>query len=93
MIKDLLVRVTTSRQLVKPQNSRTKVHLLIPTVPTNAFYHVPTNCLAPGSVFKPHTTQNSSIWSDAELTPETSASETVTVIAWFPSNQAKIDQS
>ena len=45
------------------------------------------------SVFKPHTTQNSSIWSDAELTPETSALETVTVIAWFPSNQAKIDQS
>ena len=31
------------------------------------------------SVFKPHTTQNSSIWSDAELTLETSPLETVTV--------------
>ena len=47
MIKDLLVRVTTSRQLGNPQNSRTKVYLLIPTVPTNAFHYIPTNFQAP----------------------------------------------
>ena len=61
-------------------------HPLIPTASTNAFHsinlflfftlpssQVPTNSVAPSSVYKAHTTHNSSICSDEGLTLETSA--------------------
>ena len=65
-----------------------KLAFLILTVSMNAFhstnlfccfsrYQAPANTVAPPSVYKPHTTHNSSIGSDEGLTLETSAFESL----------------
>ena len=73
---------------LKNKNLFFKSALLILTVLMNAFpstnlfccfsrYQAPANSVAPPSVYKPHTTHNSSICSDEGLTLETSAFESL----------------
>ena len=77
-----------STEKLKNKNLFFKSALLILTVLMNAFpstnlfccfsrYQAPANSVAPPSVYKPHTTHNSSICSDEGLTLETSAFESL----------------
>ena len=83
-----ILPVSGSLKAVKLQNKNLffKSALLILTVSMNSFhstnlfccfsrYQAPANSVAPPSVYKPHTTHNSSIRSDEGLTLETSAFE------------------
>ena len=78
-----------ARHFNLPNHSKQQA-LLILTVSMNAFhstnlfcclsrYQAPANSVAPPSVYKPHTTHNSSIRSDEGLTLETSAFESLYV--------------
>ena len=80
------IRVPQTAAKIWRKDSFFKSAPLIPTASTNAFhsinqliyscfsrYQVPTNSVAPSSVYKVYTTHNSSICSDEGLTLETSA--------------------
>ena len=76
------IRIPQTAAKIWSKDSFFKSAPLIPTASTNAFhsiyscfsrYQVPTNSVAPSSVYKAYTTHNSSICSDEELTLETSA--------------------
>ena len=79
----LCIRVPHTAAKIWSRNSFFKSAPLIPTASTNAFHsiiyscfsrdQVPTNSVAPSSVYKAYTTHNSSICSDEGLTLETSA--------------------
>ena len=76
------IRVPQTAAKIWSKDSFFKSAPLIPTASTNAFRsiyfffsrdQVPTNSVAPSSVYKAYTTDNSSICSDEGLTLETSA--------------------
>ena len=77
------IRVPQTAAKIWSKDSYFKSAPLIPTASTNAFhsinlflfsrYQVPTNSVAPSSVYKAYTTHNSSICSDEGLMLETSA--------------------
>ena len=77
------IRVPQTAAKIWSKDSSFKSAPLIPTASTNAFHsihlflflrdQVPTNSVAPSSVYKAYTTHNSSIFSDEGLTLETSA--------------------
>ena len=72
------IRVPQRAAKIWRKDSSFKSAPLIPTASTNAFHHqVPTNSVAPSSVYKAYTTHNSSICFDEGLTLETSAFESL----------------
>ena len=76
-----IVKSTINDLIVKQELPPTASNLIITTPRTSCIYFLPkryqapANSVAPPSVYKPHTTHNSSICSDEGLTLETSAFE------------------